>query len=74
VVVSGTVYLGMQNYLIGIGRLLLEKFTHPGIMDEQVWLKFVLALAVMVAIYPVAWLIDRYIPWFLGKSRSHWKK
>lgn len=71
VVVSGTVYLGLQNYFIKIGQMVLEKFTHAGIMDEQIWLKFVLALVVMVAIYPFAWLIDRYIPWFLGKRHSH---
>ena len=73
VVVSGTVYLGLQNYFINVGRMILEKLTHVGIMDEQIWLKFALALVVMAAIYPFAWLIDRYIPWFLGKSHSHLK-
>ena len=70
VVVSGTVYLGLQNYFIEVCRLLVAHFTHES-MSEHIWLKFVVAVVVMIAIYPFAWLIDRYIPWFLGKRHSH---
>ncbi|MBQ2491518.1 MAG: acyltransferase family protein [Muribaculaceae bacterium] len=73
VVVSGTVYLGLQNYFIEMFRMVLVHFTHES-MDEHIWLKFVVAVLVMIAIYPFAWLIDRYIPWFLGKRHSHLKK
>ncbi len=69
VVISGTVYLGMQNYCISIAKLLLNKFLYDGVIDDHAWLKFVIALLVMVAIYPFAWLIDRYCPWFIGKGK-----
>ena len=74
VVVSGTVYLGLQNYFIGIAKMLLNKLCYAGVMDDQWWLKFVVAILVMAAIYPFAWLIDRYAPWLLGKSTSHHQK
>lgn len=28
-----------------------------------------IAVAVMAAIYPVAWLVDRYTPWLIGKGK-----
>ncbi|MDO4510326.1 MAG: acyltransferase family protein [Bacteroidales bacterium] len=71
VVVSGTVYLGLQNYFIGIAKILLGKAFHPGIIDEHIWLKYLIAIVVMAAIYPAAWAIDRYAPWLLGKQKSH---
>ncbi len=69
VTVSGTVYLGMQNYFIVAGKLLLNHLFYDGVIDDHVWLKFLLALVVMVAIYPVAWFIDRYTPWLIGKGK-----
>lgn len=69
VVVSGTVYLGMQNYLIAISKTLLNHFIYPGVMDGNTWIKFAVSLAVMASIYPFAWLIDRYAPWLIGKGK-----
>lgn len=69
VVVSGTVYLGLQNYFIGIIKILFGHFFYPAMIDDHAWLKAVIALVVMVAIYPCAWFIDRYCPWFIGKGK-----
>lgn len=70
VVISGTVYLGLQNYFIGVAKILLTKFSaNPAIFDENIWLKFAVAVAVMIAIYPFAWIIDRYMPWLIGKGK-----
>ncbi len=69
VVVSGTVYLGLQNYFIGVAKMLVSHIFSVGAIDQHIWLKFAIALAVMVAIYPFAWLIDRYAPWLIGKGK-----
>ena len=70
VVMNGTVYLAFQNYLIGFIRVILERTHYVGFMDDHMWLKFVVALVVMVAIYPFAWFIHNYTPWMLGKKRE----
>ncbi len=69
VVVSGTVYLGLQNYFIGVARMLLDHICYNGVIDQHIWLKYAIATAVMVAIYPFAWAIDRYAPWLIGKGK-----
>lgn len=69
VVVSGTVYLGLQNYFIGFIKIVLNRALYDGVIDDNAWLRLVIAIVVMAAIYPVAWFIDRYIPWFIGKGK-----
>ena len=69
VTVSGTVYLGLQNYFIDAAKLLLTRVCGAGYVVDHAWLKLVIAVAVMAAIYPVAWLIDRYTPWLIGKGK-----
>ena len=69
VVVSGTVYLGLQNYFIGFIKIVLNRVLYDGVIDDNAWLRLVIAIVVMAAIYPVAWFIDRYIPWFIGKGK-----
>lgn len=70
VVVSGTVYLGLQNYFIGIAKMLLNRFAYDGVLDDHIWMKYAIAIMVMIAIYPFAWAIDRYAPWLIGKKRK----
>lgn len=69
VTVSGTVYLGLQNYFIDAAKLLLTRVCGAGYAVDHAWLKLVIAVAVMAAIYPVAWLVDRYTPWLIGKGK-----
>lgn len=69
VVVSGTVYLGLQNYFIGFIKIVLNRTLYDGVIDDNAWLRLVIAIVVMAAIYPFAWFIDRYIPWFIGKGK-----
>lgn len=69
VVVSGTVYLGLQNYFIGVAKIVLNRILYDGVLDDNIWLKYVIAVAVMIAIYPFAWAIDRYAPWLIGKGK-----
>lgn len=69
VVVSGTVYLGLQNYFIGIIKILLTRTLYPTVLDDHIWLKYAIAIAVMAAIYPVAQAIERYTPWLIGKGK-----
>jgi len=68
VVITGTIYLAFQNYFIGIIKIILTKCCGEGIFDEHIWLKLVIALVVMVAIYPFAAFINRRMPWALGKG------
>lgn len=70
IVVNGTVYLALQNNLIAVIKVALNHIFHPGVMDEHLWLKFAVALAVMAAIYPFAWLIHHHAPWMLGKTKA----
>ena len=49
VAITGITYLALQNYLIGV-------------------LKVVIALVVMAILYPLALLVERYLPWMAGKS------
>lgn len=64
IVVSGTVYLALQNYFIAAFARLMGH----GLFVDQPWLKLAVALLVMACIYPVAWFIDRHARWVLGKS------
>ncbi len=70
IVVNGTVYLALQNYAIGICRIALDRMAQPGFLDLNPWCKPVVALLVMAAIFPFAWLIHHHAPWMLGKKRD----
>lgn len=70
VVMNGTVYLALQNNLIAVIKVILNKLLYTGVMDDHLWMKFAVALVVMIAIYPFAWLIHHHAPWMLGKSKQ----
>ena len=69
IVLGGTIYLGLQNYAIGIIRIGIERIAGAGWLDGHAWLRLVIAIVVMVAIYPVAVLIQRHAPWVIGRRR-----
>ena len=70
VVMNGTVYLAFQNHMIGFIKVMLERFFYVGVMNDHMWLKFLIPIFVMVAIYPFAWIIHNYAPWMLGKKKE----
>lgn len=67
VAITSITYLALQNYLIGIIKILVGKVMGPEILDGSLLFKVLIALAVMVALYPLALLVDRYFPFLLGK-------
>lgn len=67
VAVTGITYLALQNYLIGIIKIVAAKFLGPEFLDDSILFKVVIALIVMVILYPLAILIERYLPFILGK-------
>ena len=71
IVLGGTIYLGLQNYAIGIIRIGIERVAGTGWLDDHTWMRLVIALVVMVAIYPVAVWIQRHAPWVIGRSRQN---
>ena len=68
VAITSITYLAMQNYLIGIIKMLVAKVAGPAFLDDNMILKVFTAVAVMALLYPIALLVERYIPWMLGKS------
>ena len=70
VAITSITYLALQNYLIGIIKMIVSKVAGPAILDESILLKVAIAIAVMVALYPLALIVERYFPFLLGKSRS----
>lgn len=67
VAVTGITYLALQNYLIGVIKMLVAKFAGPDIFDDNFVLKVVIAVIVMIILYPIALFIERYLPFLLGK-------
>ena len=67
VAITSITYLALQNYLIGIIKILVARFADPEMLDESILLKLVIAIAVMAALYPLALFVDRYLPFLLGK-------
>ena len=45
-------------------------FAYDGVLDDHIWMKYAIAIMVMIAIYPFAWAIDRYAPWLIGKKKQ----
>lgn len=70
VAVTSITYLALQNYLIGIIKMLVGKVMGTQVWDGNLLLKVAVALAVMAILYPIAIFIDRRLPWLLGKKSS----
>ena len=67
VAITGITYLALQNYLIGVIKMMVSRVCGSAVFDDNIVLKIVIALAVMVVLYPMAVLIERYLPFLLGK-------
>ncbi len=70
VAVTSITYLALQNYLIGIIKMVLARVLGETIFDDNILLKVLIAIAVMAILCPIAIFIDRYLPILLGKRRS----
>ncbi len=70
VAVGSITYLALQNYLIGVIKMIVARLMAPQVWDDNLLLKVAVALAVMAVLYPIAIFIDRYMPWLLGKKTS----
>lgn len=70
VAVTSITYLALQNYLIGVVKILAAKFVGPAVLDGSIILKVTIAMMVMVTLYPLAIAVERYAPWLLGKKSS----
>ena len=70
VAITGITYLAFQNYLIGIIKMLVARFAGPDIFDDNILLKVGIAIVVMAVLYPLALLVERYLPFLLGKKYS----
>ena len=68
VAITGITYLALQNYLIGVIKILAARLLGPEILDDSILFKVVIALVVMVILYPLAVFIERYLPFLLGKG------
>ena len=67
VAITGITYLALQNYLIGIIKIVVARVLGDGIFDDNILLKVVIAAIVMALLYPLALLVERYFPFLLGK-------
>lgn len=68
VAITGITYLALQNYLIGVIKIVTARLVGPEVIDESILFKVIIALAVMAVLYPLALLVERYFPFMLGKS------
>ncbi len=68
VAITGITFLGLQNYLIGIFKMLVGKLVGPESLNENIVWKFAIAFIVMLILYPLALMVERYFPWMLGKG------
>ena len=68
VAITGITYLALQNYLIGVIKIVAARLLGPEILDDSILFKVVIALVVMVTLYPIAVFIERYLPFLLGKG------
>lgn len=67
VAITGITYLALQNYLIGIIKMVVGKVAGAAVFDDNILLKVAVAVAVMVILYPMAMFVERYLPFLLGK-------
>lgn len=70
VAITGITYLAFQNYLIGVIKIVIARLVGPEVLDESILFKIIIALVVMVVLYPLALLVERYLPFLLGKSHK----
>ena len=70
VAVTSITYLAVQNYVIGIIKIMVSKTLGQGMLDDSILLKVFIAVIVMIVIYPIAVMVDRYAPWMLGKKST----
>ena len=68
VAITGITYLALQNYLIGVIKIVAARLMGPEILDDSILFKVVIALVVMAVLYPLAVFIERYLPFLLGKG------
>ena len=68
VAITGITYLALQNYLIGVIKIVAARLLGPEFLDDSILFKVVIALVVMTVLYPLAVFIDRYLPFLLGKG------
>ena len=68
VAITGITYLALQNYLIGIIKIVVNRFLGDGIFDNNILLKVVIAVVVMALLYPLALMVERYFPFLIGKK------
>jgi len=68
VALTSITYLAVQNYVIGIIKIVVSKTLGQGMLDDSILLKIVIAVMVMIVIYPIAVMVDRYMPWMLGQK------
>ena len=74
VAITGITYLALQNYLIGVIKIVAAKLLGPAVLDDSILLKIVIALVVMAVLYPLAIFIERYLPFLLGKGYRRARK
>ena len=74
VAITGITYLALQNYLIGVIKIVAAKLLGPAVLDDSILLKIVIALVVMAVLYPLAIFIERYLPFLLGKGYKQARK
>ena len=68
IVMGGTIYLAVQNYFIGALRNVML-WLGAGDLTEALWMRPIVALVVMVGIYPLSWLVQHHAKWMIGKGR-----
>lgn len=68
VAITGITFLGFQNYLIGIFKILVTKLFGADTLNENILWKFGIGIVVMIILYPLALIVERYFPWLLGKK------
>ena len=68
VAITSITYLALQNYLIGVIKIVVARLVGSQALDDSILFKVVIAVAVMAALYPLALVVERYLPFMLGKS------
>ena len=68
VAITGITYLALQNYLIGVIKIVAARLLGPEFLDDSILFKVIIALVVMAVLYPLAVFIERYLPFLLGKG------
>ena len=59
VAITGITYLALQNYLIGVVKMMVSRVCGPAVFDTIYAEDSVIALVVMAILYPLAVLIER---------------